>query len=67
MIAALLGFASVEQTNAVTIKVTGDDNTWGDALEGVGDGASEYSKDTPKDYMEEKKKAPKADPKVLAR
>ena len=67
VIAALCGFVTIDQTNAIVIRASGDDNTWGEALEGVGEGASDYSKDTPKDYMEEKKKAPKVDQKAVAR
>ena len=41
-IAALLGFLTVE---AVEIRALGDDNAWGDALDGAD--TTDYSKDTP--------------------
>ena len=61
-IAALLGFITVE---SVEIRALGDDNAWGEALDGAD--LTDYSKDTPQAYAEEKKKAPKPDAKAIAR
>jgi len=52
-ISLLVGLINISDVNAIALKVNGDENPWGDMLEGVD--SSDYSKDAPKAYVEVEK------------